>query len=95
MITRGWPCILYGGTGVTNSVTAMSLGAAIADEHTKTWLEREVITAPVMYADWELNADIQGRRAYHMFGRTSGPLGPTMGGGRRPARSHRQFPLAP
>ena len=65
-IVRGWPALWYGGTGVTKSVGAMAVAQAIADEHTTMFLGRAVITAPVMYADWELNAQVQGRRAYQI-----------------------------
>lgn len=65
-IVRGWPALWYGGTGVTKSVGAMAVAQAIADEHTEVFLGRAVITAPVMYADWELNAQVQGRRAYQI-----------------------------
>jgi hypothetical protein len=77
-IVAGWPALWFGGTGVTKSVTAMAVGQAIADENTKLFLGRDVITAPVMYADWELNAQVQGRRAYHIArgrGRVAPPPG--------------------
>jgi hypothetical protein len=66
IIVRGWPALWFGGTGVTKSVTALATAQAIADKNTKVFLGRAVITAPVMYADWELNAAVQGRRAYHI-----------------------------
>ena len=66
IIVRGWPALWFGGTGVTKSVMALATAQAIADKNTKVFLGRSVITAPVMYADWELNADVQGRRAYHI-----------------------------
>jgi hypothetical protein len=66
IIIRGWPALWFGGTGVTKSVTALAIAQAIADKNTKVFLGRGVITAPVMYADWELNAAVQGRRAYHI-----------------------------
>jgi hypothetical protein len=66
IIVRGWPALWFGGTGVTKSVMALAAAQAIADKNTKVFLGRGVITAPVMYADWELNAAVQGRRAYHI-----------------------------
>lgn len=66
IIVRGWPALWFGGTGVTKSVMALATAQAIADKNTKVFLGRSVITAPVMYADWELNAAVQGRRAYHI-----------------------------
>jgi AAA domain len=66
IIVRGWPALWFGGTGVTKSVMALATAQAIADKNTKVFLGRGVITAPVMYADWELNAAVQGRRAYHI-----------------------------
>ncbi len=76
IIVRGWPALWFGGTGVTKSVTALAVAQAIADEDTKVFLGRDVITSPVMYADWELNTAVQGRRAYHIargYGRGAPP----------------------
>ncbi len=78
IIVRGWPALWFGGTGVTKSVTALAVAQAIADKDTNVFLGRGVITAPVMYADWELNATVQGRRAYHIargHGRGTPPPG--------------------
>jgi AAA domain len=78
MIVRGWPALWFGGTGVTKSVMALATSQAIADKNTKVFLGRSVITAAVMYADWELNAAVQGRRAYHIargHGRGTPPSG--------------------
>ena len=63
IIVRGWTALWFGGTGVTKSVTALAAAMAIADEDTNVFLGLGVITAPVMYADWELNAAVQARRA--------------------------------
>ncbi|PLS84024.1 MAG: hypothetical protein CYG60_20115 [Actinobacteria bacterium] len=78
IIVRGWPALWFGGTGVTKSVTALAVAQAIADKNTNAFLGRGVITASVMYADWELNAVVQGRRAYHIargHGRGTPPAG--------------------
>ncbi len=75
VIVRGWPALWFGGTGVTKSVTALAVAQAIADENTKVFLGRDVITAGVMYADWELNETVQGRRAYQIA-RGRGRLAP-------------------
>ncbi len=78
IIVRGWPALWFGGTGVTKSVTALAVAQAIADKNTNVFLGRGVITASVMYADWELNAVVQGRRAYHIargHGRGTPPAG--------------------
>ena len=78
IIVRGWPALWFGGTGVTKSVTALAVAQAIADKNTNAFLGRGVITVPVMYADWELNAAVQGRRAYHIargHGRGTPPAG--------------------
>jgi hypothetical protein len=65
-IFRGWPALIYGATGVTKSVTALALARAIACPDTHVFLGRDVMTAPTMYADFELDAGVQGRRAYHI-----------------------------
>ncbi len=73
---KGWPSIIFGAAGAVKSIKAQSLGQAIADPNTERWLEKEVITAPVMYADFELNTDAQARRAYQIArgrGRTKPP----------------------
>jgi hypothetical protein len=75
IIVRGWPALWFGGTGVTKSTLAAAIAQAIADEHTKVFLGLDVITAPVMYADWELNPQVQGRRAYQIA-RARGRLAP-------------------
>jgi Domain of unknown function (DUF4326)/AAA domain len=77
-IFRGWPALIYGATGVTKSVTALALARAIACPETHVFLGRDVITAPTMYADFELDAGVQGRRAYHIArgqGRHAPPVG--------------------
>jgi hypothetical protein len=73
---KGWPSIIFGAAGAVKSIKAQSLGQAIADPNTEKWLEKDVITAPVMYADYELNTDAQTRRAYQIArgrGRTKPP----------------------
>jgi hypothetical protein len=75
IIVRGWTALWFGGTGVTKSVTALAGAMAIADEDTNVFLGRGVITAPVMFADWELNAAVQARRAHHIA-RGQGHAGP-------------------
>jgi len=93
VIVRGWPALFYSGTGVTKSVTALAAAQAIADENTQVFLGRDVITAPVMYADWELNEAVQGRRAYHIArgrGRLAPPSGLRYMSTYGTARRHRQ-----
>jgi hypothetical protein len=77
-IVRGWPALIFGGTGVTKSVTALALAQAIACPKTKVFLGRDVVTANTMYADLELSERVQGRRAYHIAcgdGRDAPPAG--------------------
>ena len=81
VIVQGWPALWFGGTGVTKSVTAAAVAQAIADQDTHEFLGRAVISAPPMYADWELNAQVQGRRAFQIArgrGRPAPPPGDRM-----------------
>jgi hypothetical protein len=54
IIVRGWPALWFGGIGVTKSTRAAAIAQAIADEHIEVFLGFDVTTAPVMYADWEI-----------------------------------------
>jgi hypothetical protein len=56
---------LFGDGGSAKSVLALSAGTAISGGAEK-WLGRKVRNSPVLYADFELDADEQRRRAYQV-----------------------------
>src|SRR5215217_6011388 len=56
---------LFGDGGAAKSILALSAATAVAGGATK-WLGREVYNCPVLYADFELDADEQRRRAYQV-----------------------------
>lgn len=61
LIPESYPTVWYGDGGSAKSMLALSLGVAVAGD-AKTWLGRAVSTAPVLYADFELDAEEQNRR---------------------------------
>lgn len=61
LVPEKYPTVWYGDGGSAKSMLALSFGAAIAGE-ARTWLGRAVGTAPVLYADFELDEDEQNRR---------------------------------
>jgi hypothetical protein len=62
LLPRAYPAVLYGDGGVAKSMIALSLASAIAGE-SDSWLGWPVVTEPVLYCDFELDADEQNRRA--------------------------------
>jgi hypothetical protein len=56
---------IYGDGGSAKSILAMGLGTAIAGG-AEEWLGRKVQNCPVLYGDFELDADEQRRRAYQV-----------------------------
>src|SRR5215211_7903472 len=56
---------LFGDGGAAKSILALSAATAVAGGAAK-WLGREVYNCPVLYADFELDADEQRRRAYQV-----------------------------
>jgi len=56
---------LFGDGGSAKSILALSAATAVAGGAAK-WLGREVYNCPVLYADFELDADEQRRRAYQV-----------------------------
>ena len=56
---------LFGDGGSAKSILALSAATAVAGGAAK-WLGREVYNCPVLYADFELDADEQRRRAYQI-----------------------------
>src|SRR5918998_1301671 len=56
---------LFGDGGAAKSVLALSVGTAIAGG-AEEWMGRKVLNCPVLFADFELDADEQRRRAYQV-----------------------------
>jgi hypothetical protein len=57
--------LLYGDGGVAKSLLALALALTISG-NAKTWLGREVEHVPVLYLDFELDAEEQARRCYQV-----------------------------
>jgi DNA-binding transcriptional ArsR family regulator len=66
LIPERHPSTLFGAGGEGKSFLAMDLGIAVADPGTTLWLGLEVQTAPVVYLDFELDYEVQARRAYDL-----------------------------
>jgi hypothetical protein len=62
---KGHTTSLFGDGGAAKSVLALSVGTAISGGAGE-WLGRKVHSSPVLYADFELDADEQRRRAYQV-----------------------------
>jgi len=62
---KGHTTTLFGDGGAAKSVLALSAGTAISGGADK-WLGRKVQNCPVLFADFELDADEQRRRAYQV-----------------------------
>lgn len=56
---------IFGDGGSAKSIIALSAGTAIA-RGAESWLGRKVQNCPVLYGDFELDADEQRRRAYQV-----------------------------
>jgi hypothetical protein len=65
LIPKNHTTSLFGDGGSAKSVLALSAGTAIAGGVEK-WLGRKVENCPVLYGDFELDADEQRRRAYQV-----------------------------
>jgi AAA domain len=65
LIPAGYPTLWHGDGGVAKSMLALSLGVSVAGE-AKTWLGRVVEPAPVLYLDFELEAEEQARRVWQL-----------------------------
>ncbi|MBA3474387.1 MAG: AAA family ATPase [Rubrobacter sp.] len=61
LVPEKYPAVWYGDGGSAKSMLALSFGVAVAGD-ARTWLGRAVSTAPVLYADFELDAEEQNRR---------------------------------
>ena len=65
LIPKGHTTTIFGDGGSAKSVLALSAGTALA-AGAEEWLGRKVQCYPVLYADFELDADEQRRRAYQV-----------------------------
>jgi DNA-binding transcriptional ArsR family regulator len=65
LLAKGHVATLFGDGGAAKSILALSLATAIAGGAGE-WLGRAVLGCPVLYADFELDADEQRRRAYQV-----------------------------
>ena len=65
LILAAYVTLLYGDGGVAKSLLALALAVAVAGGSGK-WLGREVERCPVLYVDFELDAEEQARRVHHL-----------------------------
>src|SRR5215211_7753263 len=65
LVLAAYVTLLYGDGGVAKSLLALALAVAIAGD-SKEWLGREVESCPVLYMDFELDAEEQARRVYQL-----------------------------
>src|SRR5215218_3274622 len=65
LVPKGHTTSLFGDGGSAKSILALSAATAVAGGAAK-WLGREMYNCPVLYADFELDADEQRRRAYQV-----------------------------
>ncbi len=61
LVLAAYVTLLYGDGGVAKSLLALALALAVAGG-SSTWLGREVENGPVLYLDFELDAEEQARR---------------------------------
>src|SRR5215218_2046475 len=65
LVLAAYVTLLYGDGGVAKSLLALALAVAISGGSTK-WLGREVENCPVLYVDFELDAEEQTRRVHQL-----------------------------
>jgi hypothetical protein len=65
-IPKGHSTAFYGAGGTAKSLLALHLALTVADEKRDYWLGRKVKHVPVLYLDFELDADEQHRRALEL-----------------------------
>ena len=65
LVLAAYVTLLYGDGGVAKSLLALALAVAISGDSRK-WLGREVENCPVLYLDFELDAEEQARRGYQV-----------------------------
>jgi RecA-family ATPase len=61
LVLAAYVTLLYGDGGVAKSLLALALGVAVSGG-AEQWLGREVENCPVLYVDFELDAEEQARR---------------------------------
>ena len=65
LLLAAYVTLLYGDGGVAKSLLALALAVAVSGDSRK-WLGREVETCPVLYVDFELDAEEQARRVHQL-----------------------------
>jgi hypothetical protein len=65
IVLAAYATLLYGDGGVAKSLLALALAVAVAGD-SKKWLGREVENCPVLYMDFELDAEEQVRRVHQL-----------------------------
>jgi hypothetical protein len=65
LVPAGYPTLWHGDGGVAKSMLALSLGVGVAGR-SASWLGRAVEGGPVLYLDFELEAEEQSRRVWQL-----------------------------
>jgi hypothetical protein len=65
LVLAGYVTLLYGDGGVAKSLLALALSVAVSGG-SKQWLGRDVENGPVLYLDFELDAEEQVRRVHQL-----------------------------
>ena len=65
LLPAGYPTLWHGDGGVAKSMLALSLGVGVAGR-SASWLGRAVEGGPVLYLDFELEAEEQSRRVWQL-----------------------------
>jgi hypothetical protein len=65
LVLAAYVTLLYGDGGVAKSLLALALAVAVSGGSSK-WLGREVENCPVLYVDFELDAQEQARRVHQL-----------------------------
>jgi hypothetical protein len=65
LILAAYVTLLYGDGGVAKSLLALALAVTITGD-SKEWLGREVESCPVLFMDFELDAEEQARRVHQL-----------------------------
>ncbi len=65
LVLAAYVTLLYGDGGVAKSLLALALAVHVSGG-SKRWLGREVETCPILYVDFELDAEEQARRVHQL-----------------------------